>query len=72
MVPGFGPMEMIVILVIALVVIGPKKLPDMARSAGKGMREFKSAVSGDGDGDDDKAADRLTAATSVQGDRPPA
>ncbi len=61
MVPGFGPMEMIVILVIALVVMGPKKLPDMGRSLGKGMREFKDSISGD-DRDDRES---LTAATAT-------
>ena len=38
--------ELIVILVIALLVIGPKKLPDVARSIGKGLREFRNATSG--------------------------
>jgi sec-independent protein translocase protein TatA len=47
MFPGsIGPMEVVLVLVIALVVLGPKKLPDVARSVGKGMREFKDAISG--------------------------
>jgi sec-independent protein translocase protein TatA len=41
-------MELIVVLVIALVVMGPKKLPDAGKSIGKGMREFKDALSGGG------------------------
>ncbi|HEY8590530.1 MAG TPA: twin-arginine translocase TatA/TatE family subunit [Naasia sp.] len=41
-----GPMEVVVVLIIALIVLGPKKLPDVARSVGKGMREFKDAISG--------------------------
>lgn len=53
--PNIGPIELIVVLVIALIVLGPKKLPDMGRSVGRGMREFKAAISGD-DGDD-KAAE---------------
>lgn len=40
---GIGGMEILVILVIALVVFGPKKLPEMGRSLGKAIREFKSA-----------------------------
>ena len=45
--PGsIGPMEIVVVLIIALIVLGPKKLPDVARSVGKGMREFKDAISG--------------------------
>jgi TatA/E family protein of Tat protein translocase len=42
---GIGMTELIVILVIALLVIGPKKLPDVARSLGKGLREFRKATS---------------------------
>jgi sec-independent protein translocase protein TatA len=38
-----GPMELIIILVIALVVFGPKRLPDMGRSLGKAIREFRNA-----------------------------
>jgi sec-independent protein translocase protein TatA len=44
--PSIGPMELIVVLAIALIVLGPKKLPDAGRSIGKGMREFKDAISG--------------------------
>ncbi len=40
---GIGMPELIIILLIALVVIGPKKLPEMARSLGKGLAEFKRA-----------------------------
>lgn len=47
--PNIGPMELIVVLIIALVVLGPKKLPDVGRSVGRGMREFKSAITGDHD-----------------------
>ena len=41
---GIGPTELIIILVIALIVIGPKKLPDLAKALGKGMAEFKKAT----------------------------
>ena len=47
--PNIGPMELVVVLIIALVILGPKKLPDVGRSMGRGMREFKNAVTG---GDD--------------------
>jgi sec-independent protein translocase protein TatA len=40
-------MEVIVVLIIALVVLGPKKLPEVGRSVGRGMREFKSSLTGD-------------------------
>jgi len=41
---GIGLPELIIILVVALIVFGPKKLPDLARSLGKGMAEFKKAT----------------------------
>jgi sec-independent protein translocase protein TatA len=49
-----GPMELIVILVVALIVLGPKKLPEAARSVGRGMREFKQSIQGGDDDDDDE------------------
>jgi sec-independent protein translocase protein TatA len=53
--PNVGAPELIVILVIALLVLGPKKLPEVGRSVGKGMREFKESLAGN-DSDDDKPA----------------
>jgi sec-independent protein translocase protein TatA len=50
---GIGPMEVVLVLAIALIVLGPKKLPEAARSVGKGLREFKESVSGVGDDDDE-------------------
>jgi sec-independent protein translocase protein TatA len=53
---NIGPMELIVVLVIALVVLGPKKLPEVGKSLGKGMREFKDSLSSmTGDDDHDEA-----------------
>ena len=50
-----GPTELIIVLVIALIVLGPKRLPEVGRSVGKGMREFKDSLSGiDKDDDDDE------------------
>jgi sec-independent protein translocase protein TatA len=48
-----GPLEIIIILVIVLIVFGPKRLPDLGRSLGRGMREFKDSVTGK-DSDDDE------------------
>jgi sec-independent protein translocase protein TatA len=50
---NIGPMELIVVLVIALVVLGPKKLPEVGKSLGKGMREFKESISSMSSTDDD-------------------
>lgn len=44
--PSIGPMELIVVLVIALVVLGPKRLPDAGKSLGRGVREFKDSIGG--------------------------
>ena len=44
--PSIGPLELAVVLIIALVVLGPKRLPQVGRSVGRGMREFKHAVTG--------------------------
>jgi sec-independent protein translocase protein TatA len=41
-----GPLEIIIVLVIVLVVFGPKRLPDLGRSLGTGMREFKDSITG--------------------------
>ena len=52
-----GPTELIIVLVIALLVLGPKRLPEVGRSVGRGMREFKDSLSGvsrDDDEDDPK------------------
>ena len=57
---NIGFPELIVVLVIALIVLGPKKLPDFGRSLGNGIREFKDSISGAdprrGDDDDDTYA----------------
>jgi sec-independent protein translocase protein TatA len=51
-----GPMELILVLVIALLVLGPKRLPEAGRAVGRGMREFKDSLSGitSNDEDDDE------------------
>jgi sec-independent protein translocase protein TatA len=51
--PNVGPLELVVILAIALIVLGPKKLPEVGRSIGKGLREFKDSLNGDSDRDDE-------------------
>lgn len=51
--PSIGPTELIIVLVIALVILGPKRLPDAGRSLGRGMREFKDSLTG-GDRDRDR------------------
>ncbi len=51
--PTPGPLEIVILLVIVLLIFGPKRLPDLGRSLGRGMREFKDSVTGK---DDDEPA----------------
>ncbi len=51
-----GPLEIVIVLIIVLVIFGPKRLPDLGRSLGRGMREFKDSVTGK-----DKERERLEA-----------
>jgi sec-independent protein translocase protein TatA len=55
---NIGPMELVVFLGIALIVLGPKKLPEAARAAGRGLREFKESLSGPPDDEPDPELDR--------------
>ena len=55
---NISPLEIMVLLVIALIVLGPQRLPDMARSVGKGMREFRAALTSDSRDDEDDDLDR--------------
>jgi sec-independent protein translocase protein TatA len=45
--PNVGPLELAIVLIIALIVFGPKRLPELGRSLGKGIREFRGSVSGE-------------------------
>jgi sec-independent protein translocase protein TatA len=47
--PNIGPLEIVIVLVIVLVIFGPKRLPELGRSLGNGMREFKQSITGGGD-----------------------
>ena len=42
--PNVGPMELVIVLVVALIVLGPKRLPEVGRSLGNGLREFKDSL----------------------------
>ena len=55
---GLQLWEILVVLVIALLIFGPKRLPEMGRSLGRGMREFKNSVTGGGDRDELSPAER--------------
>jgi sec-independent protein translocase protein TatA len=51
--PNIGPLELAIVLIIALVVFGPKRLPELGKSLGRGIREFKGSVTGEHDDDDE-------------------
>jgi sec-independent protein translocase protein TatA len=52
--PNIGPLEILIILVIVLIIFGAKRIPEVGKSLGKGIRGFKSSLEGDKDEDDDE------------------
>jgi len=67
MLGNIGPLEIVVVLIIALIVFGPKRLPELGRSLGKGIREFRGSLGGNDDDDEDDVSQREIEA----GERPP-
>jgi sec-independent protein translocase protein TatA len=68
---GIGPGELAIVLVLALIILGPKRLPEVGRSVGRGMREFKEGISGstspvEEDEDRDVAARRVEASSTTK------
>jgi sec-independent protein translocase protein TatA len=59
-----GPMELVIVLVIALIILGPKRLPEAGKSLGRGMREFKNSIAGMA-GNDDEERSTISASTST-------
>jgi sec-independent protein translocase protein TatA len=67
-VPNIGPLELIIVLVVVLLIFGPKRLPGLGKQLGTGMREFKESISGkdrDDDDDDDDRGDRRKAEAAL-------
>jgi len=67
--PTPGPLEIIILLVIVLLIFGPKRLPDLGKSLGRGMREFKDSVTGK---DDDDQPPRIAQSEATPPDAAPA
>jgi sec-independent protein translocase protein TatA len=73
MLGNIGPLEIVVVLIIALIVFGPKRLPELGNSLGRGIREFKESVTGEKDDDDDDVkALSASQATTTPGEKPEA
>ena len=70
--PGWiGPWEIAILLIIALLIFGPKRLPEMGRSLGKGMREFKNSITSKHDlEDEDEDEPEPAAVTAASAEAP--
>jgi sec-independent protein translocase protein TatA len=63
--PNIGPLEIAIVLVVVLVIFGPKRLPELGKSMGRGIREFKGSITGDRqEGDEEAEVKRLETADS--------
>jgi sec-independent protein translocase protein TatA len=71
--PNVGPLEIAVVLVIVLIIFGPKRLPELGQSMGRGIREFKGSLSGENKEDKDSPEEKrreLEASQQVQASQP--
>ena len=68
--PNVGPLEIAVVLIIVLIIFGPKRLPELGQSMGRGIREFKSSLSGDKDKDAPEEKQRELQASESQPSQP--
>jgi sec-independent protein translocase protein TatA len=64
--PNVGPLEIAVVLIIVLIIFGPKRLPELGQSMGKGIREFKNSISGDKQESPEEKRQQLEASEAKQ------
>jgi sec-independent protein translocase protein TatA len=67
--PNVGPLELAIVLIIALIVFGPKRLPELGRSLGRGIREFRGSLSGEHDDESPPSREVEAAKPPSEGDR---
>jgi sec-independent protein translocase protein TatA len=71
-VPNIGPLEIAIVLVIVLIIFGPKRLPELGRSLGRGIKEFRGSVSGEHNDEDDVDDKRAELSASEAAEAEPA
>jgi sec-independent protein translocase protein TatA len=69
---SIGPLEIVLVIVVLLIIFGPKRLPSLGKSLGTGMREFKDSITGDDKHDDETDAAGRPVLTQAQADAPAA
>jgi sec-independent protein translocase protein TatA len=66
--PNVGPLELAVVVIIALIVFGPKRLPELGKSMGKGIREFRSSIAGKDEDETPEIEDADQSTEPVEGE----
>ena len=67
----FSLWQIAIVLVIALIVFGPKRLPELGKSLGSGMREFKDSITGNSDDEDEKREEQAKLEVQASAPQPP-
>jgi sec-independent protein translocase protein TatA len=68
--PNIGPLEIAIVLIIVLIIFGPKRLPELGQSMGRGIREFKGSLTGDKDKEDSEEKRPELETTQAEANKP--
>jgi sec-independent protein translocase protein TatA len=68
--PNIGPLEIAIVLIIVLIIFGPKRLPELGQSMGRGIREFKGSLTGDKDKEDSEEKRPEIETTQAEANKP--